>query len=145
MNDLMKKTQLSYKENRKVDKENGIDPSEKGKVDWMSTYLLCWQKCSCFGIENSMYLLRWKNHSFLWIDKHTYFVDKIILSFRLIENMGWCWMDRDRCRCQWGYGWRDDFDWTNLHPLSNANTIDWEQTWLSKSIFYLFLPWTLTI
>ena len=41
MNDLMKKTQLSYKENRKVDKENGIDPSEKGKVDWMSTYLLC--------------------------------------------------------------------------------------------------------
>ena len=37
-NDLMKKTKLSYKENRKVDKENGINPNEK-KVDQMSTYL----------------------------------------------------------------------------------------------------------
>ena len=150
----MNKTKFSYKENRKVDKENGINPIEKRKSWWdehIPTLLTKvflpwdWQNNSCLWIDNSMYLLRWKNHSFLWIDKHTYFVDKSILSFRLIENMGWCWMDRDRCRCQWGYGWRNDFDWTNSHPLSNANTIDWEQTWLSKSIFYLFLPWNLII
>ena len=30
-NDLMKKTKLPYKENRKVDKENGINPIEKRK------------------------------------------------------------------------------------------------------------------
>ena len=60
-----------------------------------------------------------------------YFIFKSLETLRVVSNL----FPKLVCLDNFSF-----FDWPNGHSLSYIDGIDWEQTWLSKSIHYLFMP-----